>query len=719
MEQFRRLLREQYGNTLKGWLEGLDMDKNNRLDLEEFIERCEDLCYRGGNHEEAKKLFQWFMKDSGTPILSMEDIDPKAAECFERGDFDMITVKDTTTKKPHHEMSFEERQSEHGSVKWGRALALKQRAMIEDAKNEDKLMGAKSTQTFFNLLKRKFGNIPRAWRLGLDNDGNGRLSRNEFYQAARNMTYHGNLKKLWDDLNHDGGDFISLEELHPEAAVAIETFRNLLEEKHGNTLKGWVNGLDLDKNGRLDLGEFVERCEELGYPYEAKKLFWWLVDEPGKPYLTMGSIDEQAAEAFSRNDFEMISVGRSSGKKASEMTFEERQETNSAKWQKELARQATTSLADAAKAQREKDRGAATLGDFIALLNRKFGNTARAWRQHLDADGNGRLSRNEFYMGCRGLSYNGNVKKLWNELDDDGSGFISLAEIDPEAHYSQAIFRELLVSKFGNTLRAFRKMDRQRKNRIDMEEFFEHCERLGYPNDPLRLFQFLQNEEGKKYLSLEEIDPDAAECLARGDMNMTTKGSAPARGYDWQREIALEKRKALADHAAKRKELDCGASSVGGFLELLRRKFGNVPRAWRFHLDADGSGKLSRNEFFIAARGLAYAGNLKALWSDLDDDDGGMIALDELDPESAGGLSRFLHSLVGTFGSLKKAWKKGLDIDRSGKCEEEEFVERLEDLGLCRSHEERVQLHEWLRADKSARAIYLEDLEAFTTTFGL
>jgi len=59
------------------------------------------------------------------------------------------------------------------------------------------------------------------------------------------------------------------------------------------------------------------------------------------------------------------------------------------------------------------------------------------------------------------------------------------------------------------------------------------------------------------------------------------------------------------------------------------------------------------------------------------------------------------------------------DIDRSGKCEEEEFVERLEDLGLCRSHEERVQLHEWLRADKSARAIYLEDLEAFTTTFGL
>ena len=142
-------------------------------------------------------------------------------------------------------------------MKWGRALALKQRAMIEDAKNEDKLMGAKSTQTFFNLLKRKFGNIPRAWRLGLDNDGNGRLSRNEFYQAARNMTYHGNLKKLWDDLNHDGGDFISLEELHPEAAVAIETFRNLLEEKHGNTLKGWVNGLDLDKNGRLDLGEFA------------------------------------------------------------------------------------------------------------------------------------------------------------------------------------------------------------------------------------------------------------------------------------------------------------------------------------------------------------------------------------------------------------------------------------------------------------------------------
>jgi hypothetical protein len=154
-------------------------------------------------------------------------------------------------------------------------------------------------------------------------------------------------------------------------------------------------------------------------------------------------------------------------------------------------------------------------------------------------------------------------------------------------------------------------------------------------------------------------------------------------------------------------------------LELLRTKFGNVPRAWRFHLDRDGSGKLSRNEFFIAARDLSYKGDLKNLWAELDADGGGMISLEELDPDSATKLRFLLKSLVGMFGNLKKAWKRGLDLNRSKKIEEDEFVDRLEDLGLSKTRKDRVHLHEWLRADKSAKAIYLEDLEAFAIPCGV
>ena len=56
-----------------------------------------------------------------------------------------------------------------------------------------------------------------------------------------------------------------------------------------------------------------------------------------------------------------------------------------------------------------------------------------AWK-HIDEDQNGRLSRAEFFMFLRKIGFGGNAKQLWNDMDDDGSGFISLQELDPEAH---------------------------------------------------------------------------------------------------------------------------------------------------------------------------------------------------------------------------------------------------------------------------------------------
>ena len=57
----------------------------------------------------------------------------------------------------------------------------------------------------------------------------------------------------------------------------------------------------------------------------------------------------------------------------------------------------------------------------------------RAWK-HIDEDQNGRLSRAEFYTFLRKIGFGGNAKQLWADLDDDNSGFISLEELEPEAH---------------------------------------------------------------------------------------------------------------------------------------------------------------------------------------------------------------------------------------------------------------------------------------------
>merc|ERR1719424_1795094 len=155
-------------------------------------------------------------------------------------------------------------------------------------------MGASSTNAFKHELVRKFGNVPRAWRSALDLDGNGRLSRNEFFGAARALGYSGNLKDLWSELDEDGSGFISLRELDPESHEYLTTFRSLLNAKFGNTLQAWLKYLDKDKNGRLDLAEFTERMQGLGYQLSAKKLFDLLMKDAAKPYLSLPDVDPKA-----------------------------------------------------------------------------------------------------------------------------------------------------------------------------------------------------------------------------------------------------------------------------------------------------------------------------------------------------------------------------------------------------------------------------------------
>ena len=51
---------------------------------------------------------------------------------------------------------------------------------------------------------------------------------------------------------------------------------------------------------------------------------------------------------------------------------------------------------------------------------------------------------------------------LFDVLDADGSGHISLDEIDPDAHTAMESFRELLSSKAGNILKGSRAHARSR-----------------------------------------------------------------------------------------------------------------------------------------------------------------------------------------------------------------------------------------------------------------
>merc|ERR1711964_486644 len=82
---------------------------------------------------------------------------------------------------------------------------------------------------------------------------------------------------------------------------------------------GWKGCMDKDGSGRVEKSEFLAACEELQYEHDANRLFA-LFDWDSSGFVSIEEIDAKAAEAMGRG-FELAAPT----KKQSEMTFEERQ----------------------------------------------------------------------------------------------------------------------------------------------------------------------------------------------------------------------------------------------------------------------------------------------------------------------------------------------------------------------------------------------------------
>ena len=54
--------------------------------------------------------------------------------------------------------------------------------------------------------------------------------------------FNGPIKEIWEQLDSDGSGVISFDELAPEAAKAINTYKDLLVEKHGSIVH-WLSEL--------------------------------------------------------------------------------------------------------------------------------------------------------------------------------------------------------------------------------------------------------------------------------------------------------------------------------------------------------------------------------------------------------------------------------------------------------------------------------------------
>jgi len=358
--------------------------------------------------------------------------------------------------------------------------------------------------------------------------------------------------------------------------------------------------------------------------------------------------------------------------------------------------------------------GAKGTRGFRTFLKNKYGSIVAGWRA-LDLDGNGRLSFQEFCIACRKMGYHGNLKLLWNELDANNNGFVSVGEIDPKVAKTVGTFKLELMYHYGDMLSAWQKgLDVNGTGRIEEREVKECCDRLGLSLNSKELFDMLRGSPCGLGLTLAEFDPDAHRrfmtsdftgILSKANTDFIDQVEGIGEAIPWPADVLAHRskvegsqmvsKKALWRQEVMRRELSeieadrdeitkfrQGLDSVDGFKKALVKRFGSIFGAWRNALDVHDTGRISFHEFCQVMTRLSLGGDVQGLWHQLDVQDNGFIELVDLDPETDLLLSEFREKCNEHYGNMLLAWVKGMDRNGNGSVDEKQFVRVCKDVGF-------------------------------------
>eukprot|EP00438_Fugacium_kawagutii_P028219 Skav200388 [mRNA] locus=scaffold2518:469066:471100:- [translate_table: standard] len=138
-------------------------------------------------------------------------------------------------------------------------------------------------------LVSKFGTLSRAWRLGLDVDGSGKMDMREFCEVSRGSPAPSDAKPGQVDCCHMAST-ISFDELDRKAAASLEKFRVMSLMHHESIHSMWkalkcpqskVKAvMDKDRSNHVGLPLFLEGCKALGYEDEEEAAPGGTVNSP-------------------------------------------------------------------------------------------------------------------------------------------------------------------------------------------------------------------------------------------------------------------------------------------------------------------------------------------------------------------------------------------------------------------------------------------------------
>eukprot|EP00427_Karlodinium_veneficum_P032339 CAMPEP_0169194404 /NCGR_PEP_ID=MMETSP1016-20121227/6677_1 /TAXON_ID=342587 /ORGANISM="Karlodinium micrum, Strain CCMP2283" /LENGTH=634 /DNA_ID=CAMNT_0009270903 /DNA_START=1 /DNA_END=1902 /DNA_ORIENTATION=- len=383
------------------------------------------------------------------------------------------------------------------------AINLKTTLEEEKAARKAKQLAEEETafRGFRQKLLHKYHSIVAAW-CGLDPHLVGRLSRMQFGRACHQLGYEGSVTLLWKALDKDSVGFISLYELDEPIARLLEGFAVSVWAACGSAQIAW----DRHFNRRLaDGSNEVKRCAPEAFGRGCKEIgFSGDVDAV---YQALNI--ENSTVSISEENFMILKMWFARKRQPDKISaFHQHIDEETAKLRAQVAAAAKPDSSKRVAGAREltaKDK-------FKRLLVRSYGNFVRAWREGLDYDKNGRLDYEEFRKACSDVGYAGPRKELWKELDVDGSGVVSLGELDaPTANLLEG-FYSCVMARYESWEEAWHShFDRKGIDRVELQDFRDGCLTLGYGGNVDRLFELLDIER-TKYLSFK-----ACSWIAGGD----------------------------------------------------------------------------------------------------------------------------------------------------------------------------------------------------------
>ena len=272
-------------------------------------------------------------------------------------------------------------------------------------------------------------------------------------------------------------------------------------------------------------------------------------------------------------------------------------------------------------------------------------------------------------------------------------------------------FKEYLIKKHGNLVRAWRVALSNDLMAIPKTPFLKACALLGFSHEARDLWRVLDKDDSG-FASLEELDPPSAETLARFKAFLESKFGSVSHGFaslepDVGKKVSYKQfdkslrewgwaghTKHLFQHLDKQNSKTIEESELK-FLErwhpqpyflaeanyaareelreLIGQKYGgHFLKAWKHLLDKDGSNRCNWNEFQAACQKIRYHGDTPGAWRAFDEDLSGYITLNEIDTEANATLCDFKNWAWSEFGTVRAAFGV-FDHDASNSLTFQEF----------------------------------------------